>query len=50
MEPIRVLTSSQMEQIDAAAQSILERTGIKIGLPEALTHLERFGCSIDHGR
>ena len=30
MEPLRVLTAEQMQRIDDAAQSILERTGIKI--------------------
>ena len=34
MTPFRVLTSSQMERLDEAAQLILERTGIKIDLPE----------------
>jgi trimethylamine--corrinoid protein Co-methyltransferase len=47
MEPLRILTASQMEQIDGAAQSILERTGIKIDCPEALEHLKRFGCQVD---
>lgn len=47
MQPLRVLSSSQMEQIDEAAQSILERTGIKIDSPEALAHLKRFGCQVD---
>jgi trimethylamine:corrinoid methyltransferase-like protein len=47
MEPIRILTSSQMEQIDAAAQSILERTGVKVDSPEALDYLKRFGCRVD---
>jgi hypothetical protein len=47
MEPVRVLTWSQMEQIDEAAQSILERTGIKIDSPDALGLLERFGCRVD---
>jgi trimethylamine--corrinoid protein Co-methyltransferase len=44
MEPLRILTSSQMEQIDAAAQSILERTGVKIDSAEAIGYLKRFGC------
>lgn len=47
MEPLRILTSSQLEQIDAAAQAILERTGIKIDSPEALGYLKRFGCQTD---
>jgi trimethylamine---corrinoid protein Co-methyltransferase len=47
MEPIRILTSSQMEQIDAAAQSILERTGVKVDSPEALAYLKHFGCRVD---
>lgn len=47
MEPVRILTWSQMEQIDEAAQSILERTGIKIDSPDALALLERFGCRVD---
>jgi trimethylamine--corrinoid protein Co-methyltransferase len=38
-----------MEQIDGAAQTILERTGIKIDAPEALGYLDRFGCRVDHG-
>jgi trimethylamine---corrinoid protein Co-methyltransferase len=36
-----------MEQIDQAAQSILERTGIKINSPEALAYFRRFGCQVD---
>jgi trimethylamine--corrinoid protein Co-methyltransferase len=47
MEPVRILTSSQMEQIDEAAQSILERTGIKIDSGEAIGYLKRFGCRVD---
>jgi trimethylamine:corrinoid methyltransferase-like protein len=40
MEPIRILTSSQLEQIDTAAQTILERTGVKVDSPEALCYLK----------
>ncbi len=47
MEPLRILTSSQMEQIDEAAQSILERTGVRIDSAEALGFLNRFGCQVD---
>lgn len=47
MEPIRILTSSQLEQIDETAQSILERTGIRIDLPEAVDYLKRFACQAD---
>jgi trimethylamine:corrinoid methyltransferase-like protein len=47
MEPLRILTSSQLEQIDTAALSILERTGIKINSPEAIGYLKRFGCQTD---
>ena len=47
MEPLRILTSSQMEQIDQAAQSILERTGINIDSAEAIVYLKRFGCRVD---
>lgn len=47
MEPVRILTSSQMERIDAAAQSILERTGMKIDSAEAIGHLRRYGCWVD---
>jgi trimethylamine--corrinoid protein Co-methyltransferase len=36
-----------MEQIDEAAQSILERTGVKIDSAEALGYLTRFGCPVD---
>jgi hypothetical protein len=36
-----------MEQIDEAARSILERTGIKIDSFDALALLERFGCRVD---
>lgn len=49
MEPIRILSATQMEQIDAAARSILERTGMKIDCPEALDYMERFGCRVDRG-
>jgi len=48
MEPLRILSPSQMEKIDGAAQAILERTGVKIGSPEATGYLERFGCRVDH--
>ena len=47
MEPLRVLTAADMQRIDAAAQSILERTGIKIDSPEAVGYLKRFGCRVD---
>ena len=47
MEPLRILTSSQLEQIDTAAQTILERTGVKVDSPEALGYLKRFGCQVD---
>ena len=47
MEPLRILNRQQMERIDGAAQSILERTGIKIESPEALEYLDRFGCRVD---
>lgn len=49
MEPVRILTPSQMEQIDGAAQAILERTGVKIESDEAQGFLERFGCAVDRG-
>jgi trimethylamine---corrinoid protein Co-methyltransferase len=47
MEPIRVLSSSQMEMIDDAAASILDRTGMIVRSEEALDLLGRFGCSVD---
>lgn len=47
MEPIRVLTQSQMEMIDQGARSILERTGMLIHSDEALALLEKFGCKVD---
>ena len=47
MEPIRVLTHSQMEMIDVAARTILERTGMLIQSDEALGLLEKFGCQVD---
>ncbi len=49
MEALRILTSAQMEQIDAAAQSILERTGVKIDSAEAIGYLKDFGCRVDEG-
>jgi trimethylamine--corrinoid protein Co-methyltransferase len=36
-----------MEQIDEAARSILERTGIRIDSTEAHDYLRRFGCRTD---
>ena len=48
MEPLRILSWSQMARIGGAAQAILERTGIKIDSPEALGFLHRFGCRVDH--
>lgn len=42
-----MLNTSQMEQIDQAARSILERTGIRIDSTEALDYLRRFGCHTD---
>ncbi len=50
MEPIRVLSSSQMEMIDDAALSILDRTGMIMRSVEALDLLERFGCRVDRSR
>ncbi len=47
MDPIRILKAAQMEQIDEAAQSILEQTGIRIDSAEALAYLDRFGCQVD---
>lgn len=47
MEPIRLLTSDDMARIDEAAQTILERTGMVIDLPEAREYLRRFGCTVD---
>jgi trimethylamine---corrinoid protein Co-methyltransferase len=47
MEPLRILTAAQMEQIDTAAQTILERTGVRIDSPEALDSLKRFGGQVD---
>ena len=47
MEPIRVLSSSQMEMIDDAALTILDRTGMIMRSAEALDLLERFGCRVD---
>jgi len=47
MEPIRVLSSSQMEMIDDAAGAILEKTGMVMRSVEALDLLERFGCKVD---
>ena len=47
MEPIRILTDDQMAQIDAAAQTILEQTGMIIDSEEALDLLEKAGCAID---
>jgi trimethylamine---corrinoid protein Co-methyltransferase len=47
MEPLRVLSADDMERIDVAVQSILERTGIKIDSPEAVGYLKRFGCRVD---
>jgi trimethylamine--corrinoid protein Co-methyltransferase len=35
-----------MEQIDEAAQSILETTGLRIDSEEALQYLSRFGCQV----
>jgi trimethylamine--corrinoid protein Co-methyltransferase len=50
MEPIRILSSSQMEMIDGAALTILDRTGMIIRSAEALDLLEHFGCRVDHSR
>ena len=47
MEPLRILTAEQMERIDVAAQSILDRTGMKIDSPEALGYLKRSGCRVE---
>ncbi len=47
MEPLRILSASQMEQIDEAARSILERTGIRIDSVDAHRYLRRFGCGTD---
>ncbi len=47
MEPLRILTDEQMERIDEAARSILEKTGIRIDSPEAHGYLKRFGCIVD---
>src|ERR1035437_455446 len=47
METIRVLSPSQMEMIDQAAQAILERTGMVIRSAEARGLLRKAGCSVD---
>jgi trimethylamine--corrinoid protein Co-methyltransferase len=47
MEPIRLLSSSQMEMIDDAALTILDRTGMIMRSAEALDLLECFGCRVD---
>ena len=48
MEPIRVLSTSQMEMIDEAAGQILQRTGMMIQHEQALAALARAGCSVDY--
>ena len=47
MEPIRILSKSQMEMIDDAARVILDKTGMIMRSVEALNLLERFGCRVD---
>lgn len=49
LEPIRLLSSSQMEMIHQAALEILERTGMLVGSEEAVDRLRRFGCGVDAG-
>ena len=49
MEPLRVLSQSDMERIDDAARDILATTGMRIESDEALDYLERFGCQVDRG-
>lgn len=47
MEPVRLLSHSQMEMIDAAAGKILEQTGMIVRSQEAMALLARAGCQVD---
>ncbi len=47
MEPIRLLSREQMEQIDMAAREILARTGMIVRSQAALELLAKFGCEVD---
>ena len=47
LEPIKVLSLDDMEQIHQGALTILENVGMKIECEQALEYLKDVGCIID---
>lgn len=48
MEPIRYLSSADMQKIHNAALRILERTGMEVQSLQAREYLRKAGCQVDH--
>lgn len=46
-EPLRILSTDEMEAIHGSALDILEKIGMRIASPEALKYLKKYGCSVD---
>jgi len=47
LQPIRVLSSDDMERIHQAALTILHDVGMKIESDAALAYLKKAGCIVD---
>lgn len=48
MEPIRFLSSADMQKIHNAAKRILERTGMQVESPQARDYFREAGCKVDN--
>jgi trimethylamine--corrinoid protein Co-methyltransferase len=48
LEPIRFLSTQQMQRIHEAAKTVLERTGVRVGSPRARDSLRNYGCAVNH--
>ena len=48
MEPIRFLSTADMQKIHDTAKRVLERTGMEVESPQARDYLRKAGCQVDH--
>ena len=50
MSPLRVFSEAQLEELHASSLEVLRRTGVKVGVPEAVELLGKAGCFVDGER